>query len=469
MKQNSSLNLGPYVGVGLLFIYMAVVMSFSSLARHNAFASSFDLAIFAQAIHNTWNSSFLYSSIKGGICLLGDHVSPILALLAPLYAIWDDAAVLLIVQAVAAASSVFPIYLIGREVLKDEKLPILFVIAYVLYLPLRNAIRFDFHPELLGDSLLLWAFYSILKNRFVLASLFLFFVLTTKETACAPVALLGLWTWWFGKKRIFGISWFLISLACFFLAVQVIAPHFAEKSYFYLGGNYLSWTKDPAGFFQHFFQLSTAKYLKKIFLPLGLFPFFSPSTLILTFPILFQNLAAKNLLARSTFFQYTAFLTPFVFVSAIYGFKNFIAWIMKNKFLDGFMAKVAAGAWLIVWGLIFSGKTEFQIIHEYQAKTESHFQYVRSFFKQISPDKSVRTHEVFAPHLANRKELHIYENQYPLEGGSEKALNSECVILDRRFLGGNDQDKLRELEARGYRILYEHDGFYVYTKNEMIS
>ena len=469
MKNSFSLNLTPYTWVAILFIYMAVVMSFSSLARHNAFGSSFDLAIFAQAIHNTWNGSFLDSSIKGGICLLGDHVSLISAFLAPLYAIWDDASVLLIVQAIAAASSVFPIYLIGREVFEDEKLPILFVITYVLYLPIRNAIRFDFHPELLGDPLLLWSFYFILKNRLVLASLFLLLVLTTKETACGPVAILGLWTWWFEKKKIFGVSWLLVSIVSFFLMVFVVAPYFAHQSYFYLGGNYLSWTKDFGGFIQHLFQLSTVKYIKKIFLPLGLFSLLSPSTLILTFPILFQNLAAKNLLARSTFFQYTAFLTPFVFVSAIYGFKNCANWIKDRKFLDHSKIKILTGGWLILWSLIFSGNSEFQIIQGYRAADEPHFHYVRTFLKTIPSDRSVRTHEVLAPHLANRKELYIYENQHPFEGGSEKAQNATYVILDRRFLGGNQQDKLRELEARGYQILHEHDGFYVYAKDRPVA
>jgi uncharacterized membrane protein len=467
MNKNSSVTLISYAGVALLFVYLAVVMSLSALARHNAFASSFDLAIFAQAIHNTWHGAFLYSSIKGGICLLGDHVSPILALLAPFYAIWDDASALLVLQAVMAASSVFPIYLIGREVLEDKKLPILFVVAYVLYLPLRNAIRFDFHPELIGDPLLLWAFYLILKNRLAFASLLLVLVLTTKETACAPVAILGLWVCFFARKRTFGILLFLVSLSLFFLEVLVIAPQFSDKSYFYLGGNYLSWAKDPAGFTQHLFQLSTATYLKKIFLPLGLFSFLSPSTLILTFPILFQNLAAKNLLARSTFFQYTAFLTPFVFVSAIYGFKNCVVWMVKYKVLYGFRAKAVTGVWLIAWSLIFSGKTEFQIIREYQNKNEPHFQYVRSFLKSVPSERSVRTHEVFAPHLANRKELYIYENQHPLEGGSIKAQNAQYVILDRRFLGGNEQAKLQELEIRGYQLMHAHDGFYVYTNNKL--
>ena len=138
--------------------------------------------------------------------------------------------------------------------------------------------------------------------------------------------------------------------------------------------------------------------------------------------------------------------------------------MQARKLLKPSKIKILAGAWLIFWSFIFSGKTEFQIIREYQSKNDPHFHYVQNFLKTIPSDKSVRTHEGFAPHLANRKELHIYENQHPLEGGSEKAQNAEYVILDERLLGGNVQDKLKELEARGYQMSHQHDGFYVYKK-----
>ena len=124
---------------------------------------------------------------------MGDHVSPILSVLAPLFWLWDDPKVLLITQAAAAISSVFQLYYIARFVLKDDWLPLAFTISYLLYLPLRNAIRFDFHPELLGDPLLLWALYMIVRSRLILASFFLALTLMTKETACAPIAMLALW------------------------------------------------------------------------------------------------------------------------------------------------------------------------------------------------------------------------------------------------------------------------------------
>ena len=98
----------------LFFAAAAGLGSAAACLRHNSFESGFDMAIFVQAVWNTLKGNFLYSSIKGGICLLGDHFSPLLAILVLPYKLWSDPRLLLILQAVLAASSVFPLFLIAK-------------------------------------------------------------------------------------------------------------------------------------------------------------------------------------------------------------------------------------------------------------------------------------------------------------------------------------------------------------------
>jgi len=441
---------------------LAVRFGFSSFMRHHTFGSSFDFAIFAQAVWNTWQGDFLYSSIKGGINLLGDHVSPILALFAPLYGVWSDPAVLLIFQAVAAASSGIPIYLIGKRVLQDERLPLIFVFAFFCFEPLRNAVRFDFHPELVGDPLILWAFYCVLTNRLKTASVFLCFVLMTKEIACAPVAMLGLYCWWFRNLRVFGITWFLIAVGVFILDVKLVAPYVSGQEYAYLSGNYLKWSNEGfSAFLQHIFQPSTLTYIKKMFLPLGFFSFLSPSALLLTAPIFVQNILNAGTFPRSTYFQYTTFLTPFVFVSAIYGFRNFLGWVSKQKRHGSARLKLIGAYWIIGCSLVLIGNSEYRLILDYEARDSAHFEYIREYFAQIPKTSSVRTHLFFAPHLAQRKELHIYENEHPREGGSERAQNAEFVVIDQGFLDHPIRLDVEKLISRGYSIYHTYEGFYV--------
>ena len=114
------------------------------------------------------------------------------------------------------------------------------------------------------------------------------------------------------------------------------------------------------------------------------------------------------------------------------------------------------------------GKPELSIIRKNQLSDNEHFAYVRQYLKTIPEDVSVRTHEFFAPHLANRKELHIYENRNPKEGASQKAMEAECVIVDRNFLGDDWQNAISILQSN-YALVHEHEGFYVFQRKSNIE
>jgi len=460
------LNIKSVHWLWFIFFVISAIYSYSAVVRHHVFGSSFDFAVFAQAIRSVLNGKFLYSSIKGGICLLGDHMGPIILFFAPLYLLWDNPSILLIIQAIIALSAVFPLYLIAKLLLKSDRLGLIFALCYALYLPVRNASRFDFHPEILALPLCLSAYYFVVSKHLFWASVSLFVTLFSKETACAPIAMFGLYCWWFLKKPFFGISWFLISVTIFFLDVRVIVPYFSGGDYAYLSSNYMEWqNRGLIAFLSHFFQPASFTYLKKVFLPLGFFSLLSPSTLILTFPAIFQNLAARNELTRSIFFQYTVFLTPYVFISAIHGFKHFVDWTSKWWSIE--IVQRFAIYWLIGWSLLLAGVSEIHIIQEYRRKDNPHYEYIRQYLKTVPKHISVRTHEFFAPHIPKVTELHIYENKHPREGGSEKAQAAEYVFIDKGFVDPPIESHVTSLKEKGYKIIHEHEGFYVFRKERL--
>ena len=204
-----------------------------------------------------------------------------------------------------------------------------------------------------------------------------------------------------------------------------------------------------------------------MFLPLGCFSLLGGATLLLTFPIMIQNIAAWGNDPISTYFHYTTFLTPFVFVSAIYGLRNYINWAKtQEKISADFLIRFAI-YWILSLSLVMSDGSEYRKIANYLTKDNSHFDYVRKYLKNIPPSESVRTHEFFAPHLAMRKELHIYENHHPKEGGSERAKNTTLVVLDEHFLGEFSMHKLKEIKDNGYHLIHHHKGFYVFKNNKV--
>ena len=184
-------------------------------------------------------------------------------------------------------------------------------------------------------------------------------------------------------------------------------------------------------------------------MPLGFLPLGDLSVL-LTGPALLQNLTSRNEATLSIFFQYTAFLTPFAFCSLVETLKKC------------YPRYPGVLAYLFLSSILMAGVSDFYIARSFEKTRSPHMREIPALLKQVPENTSVRTHEFLAPFLANRKELHIYENHHPREGGSQKALHSDEVVLDRIFPGTGDED-LKALRE-DYTQIFEKDGFMIFKR-----
>src|SRR5262245_36683878 len=125
--------------------------------------TDFDLAIFVQAVDGLLHGT-LYSSIRG-MNWLGDHTSLILFLVAPLYAIARSPVTLLLIQTVALVLGALPVYWLARRKVLGAGVAIALSAAYLLQPALGYTNLFEFHPEVLSTSALLWAFYALSENK----------------------------------------------------------------------------------------------------------------------------------------------------------------------------------------------------------------------------------------------------------------------------------------------------------------
>lgn len=433
----------------LIFMTSGTIWTCASWARHQAFKSGFDMAIFTQSVWNTVHGSFLYSSIKGGICLLGDHFSPLLAAFALPFALWPKPESLLFFQAFIAAASVFPLYRLAQRKTGNSAWALCVILSFSLYLPLRNSVRFEFHPEIAAIPLLLWAYVFLSEKKTFFSSLMLVLALSTKESLAPVTCMFGFYSLLFSKQRLFAAFWIIVSPIYLYLVTKVWIPAISGQEYFYLSGNFMAWKEEGAGaFIKHLINPGAAAYLIKIYLPVAGFSVLDPSFL-LNLPALAQNLTSRNEATRSIFFQYTATLTPFVFISAVETLKRF------------YPKKAAVGVFLMS-GILMSGVSDIFVTARFQQERQG-ANLLNQAFSAIPDNASVRTHEFFAPHLANRKELHIFENNHPLEGGSEKARNTDFVIVHARLLGADAETKLAPVREK-YRLSYEKDGLMVFQK-----
>ncbi|WP_346655844.1 DUF2079 domain-containing protein [Streptomyces sp. RFCAC02] len=97
----------PYLLAGVFCVLYAVV----SVSRYVRWESrSWDLGIFEQAVRSYAHLRLPVSDLKGpDFALLGDHFSPVTALIAPFYRVFPSPVTLLIAQAVLFAVAVVPV------------------------------------------------------------------------------------------------------------------------------------------------------------------------------------------------------------------------------------------------------------------------------------------------------------------------------------------------------------------------
>ncbi len=354
-KKNLSLTL---LGLGIL-VY-SVYFSTATILRMHAFAAHYyDLGIMHQTTFNTFKaiqtgdfSRFLEMTNTLGpeqIKRMAIHNDFILALIAPLYFIYPGPETLLVVQSVALALGALGLFLLTREVLgKKERIhdwvALGISLSYLLYPIMNYSNLFDFHGVTLATPFLIFMFYFWYTKRFKWAFLFAVLSMLTKE----QVALTVLFFSFFAactvlvrhhikkeplptvmRRFIFPSILALTCIVWFIFSIKVLIPasrggteHFALEYYGEFGDSpgavIANILKNPLKLVQYVMSGSSVDYLRKLFQPLAFLPLLSPLVLAIAAPEFGINILSESDNMRTVIFHYTAVLTPFLFIAAIF-------------------------------------------------------------------------------------------------------------------------------------------------------
>lgn len=156
--------------------------------------TGFDLGIFDQAVRAYAHFELPRSPIKNvhhefppGFSLLGDHFTPVLALLAPLYWLWDDPRVLLFAQAALFAAGVPVVRRIARRCFADagplaaRRAADLGGLVYAVGWPLLNSSFNGFHEVAFAVPFTLLMLERGLARRYGAAACWALLLCATKE------------------------------------------------------------------------------------------------------------------------------------------------------------------------------------------------------------------------------------------------------------------------------------------------
>ncbi|WP_078594459.1 DUF2079 domain-containing protein [Streptomyces sp. NRRL S-920] len=179
----------PYLLAAALFLAYATV----SVGRYRRMESrSWDLGIFEQAVRAYAHLQVPVADLKGpGANILGDHFSPVTALLAPAYRLFPSPLTLLVAQALLLAVSAIPVTRAATRLLgRGSGLAV--GIAYGLSWGIQRAADFDFHEICFAVPLIAFSLEALLRRRWRAALLWALPLVLVKEDLGVTLAAIAL-------------------------------------------------------------------------------------------------------------------------------------------------------------------------------------------------------------------------------------------------------------------------------------
>lgn len=203
------------VGVGSFLLYWLL----STLQWRRFESPSWDLGIFAQVVGRYARLEAPIVHIKGGdYNLLGDHFHPLLAVLAPFYALAPTPYTLLVLQAALLAVSAFFVAKTAHEALGRAE-GWLIGLAYALSWGVVGAVAAQFHEVALAAPVLAVSLWLLMRGRWSASAVWAGLLVFVKEdlgltvVALGAVLVLRSRRWWPGVGlAAWGALWFVLAL-----------------------------------------------------------------------------------------------------------------------------------------------------------------------------------------------------------------------------------------------------------------
>ncbi len=492
----------------LLVAVLVYALAYSALSiiRHDTFHSyTFDLGIMAQTIWNTSQGRLFETSIgrAGNTALigsyLGNHVRPIILLLAPLYRLWPDPRLLLVLQSLALGLGAVPLYWVAHRLIGKREAEIVLVCAYLAYPALGYANLFDFHPQVLAVPLLFLAYWARLERKHGLFWAAVVLALSTKEELAVPlgtwgaiglllalarcrgergqarpVACRGAWT---------NLALLVLAGAWAVLSIWVIVPLFNDRRpYRFLE----TWAHLKALVIPSVQEAHSgasrqclAPFLLHLGLPLGYAPFLGPASLLVSLPSLVYLLVAGRAPMHSVGYHYPTVLVPWLFLATAEG----LGWLSRRSqnLFQGAMLWLVLGTVLVylpnnpisryVLGspyredphhLLFNPIARYAL--DGQFRRDPYHRQIEDAMALIPPDAGVATLNRFGAHLSHRRVLLPLEYPPPLRLDHLQMVDYVLLdLVDCRAVEAEEQRQAyaeiigRVLATGDFRVAYRAD------------
>jgi len=396
---------------------------------------TFDFGIFDQGLWLLSRFEDPFVTLRG-LNLFADHSSFVMVLLTPIYWVWADPRVLLVLTVVAIAASGPLMYAIGRRIGLRPALAAAIALAFLVHPAVRWQTWDNFHPEVLVLPLLLGALVWVLDERPWWAVGLISLALLTKEDAALVVVPFGLWVAWRYREKTAGLTMAGLGVAAFALNFLVLLPHFSPTGDVLYTGRYTDYgssafgiiggvATSPGTVLGDVTRSEALAYLRDMVLtaPTSLA---APLVLALGVPITLANMLSTHIYQIDIRYHYTVYLLAVTAIAALYGAR----WLQGRARGFGFAALITVIAVAAFAGLgPGPSRGAWGGIDDARA--------IEAALDRIGPDDVVSANSTMAVHLAHRRAVYRFPNPFrELDYGTPgipydpPAADVEWIVLD---------------------------------------
>ena len=450
---------------GIWFVACAFAVGYSAYAilKHRHFGSSYDLAIYDQAIWHLSRFEPPASSFRGMSNLFGDHFHPVIVLFAPLFWVVPSAETLIVAQAVLLAASIVPVFLYARDRLAYGP-ALAMSIADGLFWGMQQTATFDVHEAAFAPLAVGLLLFAMQRRRWPWFWAAAIAVASVKEDLSPFLAFLGAYLF-VRRERGRGTILLVASLVAFVAIVGVVIPAVSDTGHYGYRETYrdalLHPWRVPVILVTPPIKLLTAFLWIASF---AMLPLASPMIVLLA-PFAAERFLSASSNHWGTIFHYSAPLAPILAMSAADGLER-----IGSRIRDAVCRRrtIAALAALCVLSssLLPGHQPLWQLLslklHRFGALEHAG----REAISLIPADASVVAQTCVAPHVSHRAALYRLDADAPdadyviaVDGRSPWPLSSFDEI----------RELLDERRRRGYSVMFERDGWVVLRRVRELS
>lgn len=423
--------------------------------------TGYDLGFFEEVVRSYAHWHLPIVALKSpGFDQLGDHFSPILATLAPLYRLWPTPDTLLVAQAALFALAIVPLAGWAQGQLGRAAALIIGVGVGASW-GIAQAAGFDFHEICFAVPLLAYSMTALGTGRFRAAVAWALPLLLVKEDLGLTVAVIGCLVASRGSRRLGAVT-ALAGLIGSVVEITVVIPALNPGGVYGFwpmltgtGGSGVAVTHvlydATVGMFTPIIKVATAALV----LAPTAFQAVRSRLVWAAVPTLAWRFASTNPAYWGTDYHYSAVLMPIVFAA-------FVDVLVRQR--DSVRtARLALIGSCLATVLLIPSCPLARLTQPALWHTSSRVAVARSVLSRIPDGATVAASDHLVPQLTDRAIVELF-------GLPESSAHAEWIVVDTELpddwplRDGMERTMLNQAATHGYRTVLDRDGYLLMTR-----